>query len=206
MTNLLLLLPVNMTKQRKPRLHVIQDEVDQGILKRVNGHPVSCHAGCSNCCQQWVGVMWKEAQEAVAEAALNGFIIDRQELAKQARMALDPSIKREDWFGTKCIFLSAKGTCGAYSRRPISCRAVLVASSPRECGNPKGRVLRYNTLGTPEKPGPVMKGFSQMRTEHQTTNTPDTVAALPLYVDMVLRNQKPERLGDKMRPGGIIGA
>jgi Fe-S-cluster containining protein len=113
---------------------VLHEHIDAAVAKneirsRREGHPPSCRAGCSHCCNLRTDLSWHEAELLVEYAQKSDVPIDR-ELLKRQMAGEWGELPAED---RRCVFLSEAGTCRVYRHRPSVCRKMLVASDPDLC-------------------------------------------------------------------------
>jgi len=176
----------------KNKLHVFQDMLDKEVP------PGNCKKGCSACCHQWVGVTYLEAHNALHHALQNGHPIRLDEVEELADKAT--TMSREEWFAMQrpCIFLDDEGACAVHPARPIACRAVTVASDPKECGSLTGRVQRYDTRKA------AWGAYARTKKEHESLALSPYVAALPLMVKVLLDGDGPSALKALVDEDGLI--
>jgi Fe-S-cluster containining protein len=97
---------------------------------RASGKTIYCRENCAGCCHLAVHATYPEAV-AVAEILtepqlekLSDYIV-RLKLALPELTNLKSYLKRHRQTLGPCPFLDAQGSCSIYSRRPLSCRALL---------------------------------------------------------------------------------
>jgi len=110
-------------------------QLDQHIAQwlasyQATGKPLFCRRGCDGCCRLAVHATWPES------AALAGLLTTAQStrLAEYVKRLLEVAPQRpglKDYLRIHrrdigpCPFLDEDGACTIYSRRPLSCRALL---------------------------------------------------------------------------------
>lgn len=126
------------------RLKVMQGEGSAFMERARRQAPVSCDF-CEQpfCCNQVVAVSLLEAIAIVdwSDKHLRGTALrgKRDELEKQHRALMDPSMDQDRWYEQKvpCAFLSMEyetgPVCEIYSGRPTPCRTHLAVSPPELC-------------------------------------------------------------------------
>ena len=80
-----------------------------------NRHPRSfqCRKDCHSCCSPGRTILKNEAANIVS------YLLEQPQLIKELRV-----LEEEDPYrGTRCSFLTKKGTCGIYPVRPFICRS-----------------------------------------------------------------------------------
>lgn len=154
-------------------LPIIQN-LDNAIVGRVieeaqaNGTPISCRAGCSACCRQFVSVNlfeaeaildWIRSQPEERQAEIEARFqraLARLNAAGVIERILDPDwllneglVKKmaSDYFhaGVPCPFLE-NDRCGIYPIRPLVCREHMVTSPAELCQDParyEARAVRF---------------------------------------------------------------
>lgn len=137
--------------QGLPRFEAALDRFFEAVLQANRDRPVTCHAGCSHCCHQWVHDV------APFEIDRLGRWIDDRGLRAPLRPALerrhaayrtleaevyaeaaieDPEAEiavRYLALRFPCVFLTPDGRCGVYAIRPYVCRTFFSLSSPEFC-------------------------------------------------------------------------
>lgn len=134
------------------------DHFQRRALAANADRPVSCRAGCSHCCAQWVPEVYHFEVEALGEELLaRGDRVAREAHRRLERQcALRERHEREhptpdgagleeraahlvaldvSWLrrGHSCGLLDEAGRCGVHPERPWSCRRYLVLSDPVLC-------------------------------------------------------------------------
>lgn len=183
------------------RILQLYRQVDDGNaeLARLGQHITTCRAGCSHCCEQWIGTWYLEAIICLAEAERVGYDLSQRLVTSQRDTLSLPDMTRERWFGlhNPCVFLRSDKLCGIYHARPLSCRAVYVTSEASMCGSATGVVSRVDNRDL------MREANRRMLSEHVMCGIrPAVVAALPVMLDLVLRGGKPADLAKK---DGVYG-
>ncbi len=115
-------------------------------------NPVTCSAGCSQCCNQAVPVSAAEvrairsfidAQDMGRRTELEGRISKTVDALQNVNLGGPvPAVGHDERTGfvdryfkaaIRCPMLDADGTCGVRPVRPLACREYLVASDPVHC-------------------------------------------------------------------------
>jgi Fe-S-cluster containining protein len=164
--------------------------------RRLHGLYVTCKKGCAACCRQWIGVTYLEAKVTLEQADRDGFEIDAKELADQVAIATRPGMTREEWFGTKCIYLTAENKCAVYDSRPAVCRALHVVSDPKHCADAGGTVQKVDNRSL------WQEAALAVQSEHVQMALSPVVAALPVMVHLIKSGLGPSTLGKSV---GVVG-
>jgi Fe-S-cluster containining protein len=124
--------------------------VDAGVVKALDGRPVSCTKGCDHCCYQLVGIGVGEALYIAAYLTrLPSWREWAKRLFRDAYAQTLPRMDKTKWFDnhTPCTFLGSDHLCRIYDRRPAACRYHFVRTPPENCalGAKDPHTERYDT-------------------------------------------------------------
>jgi len=117
--------------------------IDEALVSKLAGQPISCKKGCAHCCMLLTAVSTADALQ-IAQTVLNW--PDWREwvpkLAQAAQAHCFEGVGNRTYLDKKqrCVFLKEDNTCGIYAVRPAPCRFHLVVSAPELC-DPDGHTI-----------------------------------------------------------------
>lgn len=127
----------------RPIVKQIQDRVDRGIKDAMENSKVKppCCRGCFHCCREPVYAQLSEV-EAMLETLAPAEIETLKKKTQAWMYKLNASGLQNDYLPSAlkyrllylwCPFLTDKGECSVYERRPIACRAHIAMESIEGC-------------------------------------------------------------------------
>ena len=103
-----------------------------------SGRTIYCRQGCSGCCNLAVHAVYSEAVQVAKSLSshqvelINDYVKSLKQFLPEAK-GLKDYLKLHREHVERCPFLDDNGDCGIYSKRPLSCRALLSTRPPEWC-------------------------------------------------------------------------